>query len=118
HRRNESGDGAQRRRLSGAVRAEHRGHAALGELQVDAENDGDTLVAGAQRIHAEERHHATFSPRYARMTAGSSRTCSGDPAEMSRPKSRTWMWSQTRITSDMSWSTSNIVVPNRSRIWS
>src|SRR5262249_54391281 len=81
HQRQHPRQGAQRRRLAGAVRSEQRDDLALSDLEVDVEYDREAPVAGAKTACLEQRAHAaTGSPRYALTTWGSSRICSGGPS--------------------------------------
>ncbi len=89
---NEARDGAQRRRLPGAVRAEQGDNLALVDAEVDIADDRGALVAGGQALDREDGHVATPAvPRYAPMTLGSRRTSSGVPCPITWPNSNTTM---------------------------
>src|SRR6185437_12587879 len=94
-----AGDRAQRRRLAGAVRAEHRDDRTLLDCERDSMERMNRAVARLDVLELEESGHAASSPpRYASITAGCRWTSAGAPAAIVRPKSRTCTCSQTAIT--------------------
>ena len=125
------GDGLQQRRLPGAVRSEERGDRRRGHGEVDAAQDGRVPVPAGDVAELEggsgvasSRHGATASGlelgdatrRRGRRRARSGwrATAAASPSKMSTPKSSTYMYAQTRITSDMSCSTSRMPQPRSS----
>src|SRR6185312_14945468 len=103
-----SRDRPQRRRLSGAVRAEDGDDRAFGNLERDAAQGLHRAVAGLDALEREQRAHSS-TPRYASITAGSACTSAGGPEAILRPKLSTLTWSEIRITRLMWCSTSRIV---------
>src|SRR5205823_597414 len=90
-------DRPERRRLAGAVRAEHRGDLPLLDRERDAVQRLYRTVARFDALELEQgRHEAT--PRYASITAGSRATSAGTPLAILRPKSSTCTWSEIVIT--------------------
>src|SRR5207248_9420747 len=85
--RQHSRKGAQRRRLTGPVRAEQGDDLAFLDLEVDVEHDREAPVPGAETARLEQcpAHAAAASPRYARTTSGSSRISFGGPSAMIWP---------------------------------
>ncbi len=57
-RRRQAGDGAQRRRLAGAVGADQRDDLALVDRERDALERLDRAVGGADVLEFEQRRHA------------------------------------------------------------
>ena len=89
-RRVQPGRDPQRRGLPGAVRAEQRDDARLGDLEVDAEQDVDALVGGVDVAELEEVHVVPAAlPRYAASTASFCWISAGLPTAMIWPKSST-----------------------------
>ena len=60
---NEAGEGAQRGRLAGAVRAEEGGRAAVLDCEVEAEQRLDRPVEGRKVLHLEDRPAHAAVPR-------------------------------------------------------
>ena len=79
-------DGTQRRRLAGTIGAEQHGHAAFLDRDIDAVHDLGLTVERLDRTQLEDRRHQCRLPRYASVTAALSRTSSGEPSAMTRPK--------------------------------
>src|SRR4029079_1010079 len=78
-------DRAERRRLAGAVGAEHGDDRALLDRERDPVQHVDGAVARLDVLELEEcRHAASSPPRYAWITAGSRCTSAGPPAAVVR----------------------------------
>ena len=123
-------DGAQRRRLAGAVAAEQHRHLARRHDEVDAVQD---VVRADVRVHAAQREHAVMlrplfpggevgigvdpsgsrsraKPRYASCTIGEAITASGSPSATSWPLCSTMMRSASSRTTSILCSTSRMVL--------
>src|SRR5262249_32356554 len=103
-----AGDGTQRRRLAGAVRAEDGDELALADLEGDPVQRLHRPVTRLDAVELQERAHAS-APRYASITCLLPRTSAGVPSAILRPKSRTCTRSATLMTSPMWCSTSSTV---------
>ena len=115
HPWDQAGDGEQRRRLAGAVRAEQCDHLAPAHHQVDVVDDRRRRRSPPRPPRAAAARRRSRGPtvrgrpvdrgrRRSRWGRGGSR--SGVPLAISRPKSSTCTTSHTLRMSDMSWSTS------------
>ena len=69
-RRLEAGDQVEQRRLAGAVRADHRGDAAVDDLQIDR-IDGDQPAEPPRHVLQREQRHA-LPPRGIRLPSAAS----------------------------------------------
>ena len=96
----ESRQRPERRRLPGTVGAEDHHDLALVDREVEPVQHPHRAVAAGQLLHREHAHCSAHAgvPRYASMTRGSSRICSGAPSAILEPKSSTTIWSEMAIT--------------------
>src|SRR3546814_6610135 len=79
----------QQRRLACAIGADQRDDLAFAYLQRYAAQRLDVAVEGVDAADGQHIASAWSSPRYARITSGSSRTCAGCPSAIFRPYSST-----------------------------
>src|SRR5207237_9805966 len=97
--------------------ADQRDDLALLHVEADPVQRRDRAVGDLEVGHGEERAHtaSTGSPRYASITTGSARTCSGVPCAIVLPKFSTRMRSQIPITTSLLCSMRRMAMPKRSR---
>src|ERR1039457_788296 len=81
-----AGDGAQQRRLAGAVGAHERNRLAALDIETYAAHGLQETVANVELLDGEEAQW-TLPPRYAEITALSAITAPGSPSAMMRPAS-------------------------------
>src|SRR5690606_28260643 len=79
--------GAEQRRLAGAVRADHGDDRSLLHAQRDAVQRLDLAVADFQLVDFEQRRTHSIPPRYASSTAASVWIACGAPSASFSPKS-------------------------------
>src|SRR5438445_9095801 len=103
-------DGAQRGGLAGAVGPDQGDDLALLDLDRHAAQGLDAPVEGVDAFQLEQWHQADF-PRYASITRASLRTSSGLPSAIFSPWSRTTIRSEIPMTTFMSCSMRNTVIP-------
>ena len=68
-RQQRAGDGAQRRRLAGAVGADQRDDLAFADMEADVATGRDRAIGKLKTFGAQQRAHGQ-APRYAAITAG------------------------------------------------